>query len=131
MDATLGAMRRLGSFLWLNTDRPEASALLPLFYNNASGWLNPGGRLCNTTLDQGTILSMSSCPPGCACPSRAVIIKHWAWEVAWAAHREDFARVTVLTRWLGAAAVNITAIGESYYYDCIRLVRIVLSICRT
>jgi hypothetical protein len=109
MDATLSAVKRLGSFLWLNHDHPEASALLPLFYNNFSGWLQPPGKLCNSTLDQGTILSMSSCPAGCACPSRAVIIKHWAWEVAYAAFREDFARVTVLTRWLGAAAVNISA----------------------
>ena len=91
LDSTLDTQRRLGSFLWL-TDDPHASALMPTTHINAS-----------THTD----------------PARAVIGKGLGWELAAAAYRGRWARVTTLVRWLGAAAANLTLFGESYDYDCL------------
>lgn len=93
LDNTLDTQRRLGSFLWL-TDDINSSALMPTTHVNAS-----------THTD----------------PARAVIGKGLGWEIAAAAFRGRWARVTALVRWLGAAAVNHTLFGESYSYDCLRL----------
>jgi hypothetical protein len=92
LDATLDTQRRLGSFVWL-TDDPLAAALMPTTHINAS-----------THTD----------------PARAVIGKGLGWELAAAAYRGRWARVTTLVRWLGAAAGNLTLFGESYSYDCLR-----------
>lgn len=92
LDSTLDTQRRLGSFLWL-TDDPAAAALMPTTHINASSHTDP---------------------------ARAVIGKGLGWELAAAAFRGRWARVTTLVRWLGAAAANHTLFGESYDYDCLR-----------
>ena len=52
-----------------------------------------------------------------------------AWAMAWAAHREDWPRVTLLHRWLAEVGPafpqtqpTLATIGEFYSYDCVRLV---------
>ena len=51
-----------------------------------------------------------------------------AWAMAWAAHREDWPRVTLLHRWLAEVGPafpqtqpTLATIGEFYSYDCVRL----------
>jgi len=50
-------------------------------------------------------------------PYRAVIGKAFSWELAYAAYRGDWNRITVMHKWLSSAAGNTTLFAESYFYD--------------
>ena len=85
MDATLAAYTRSASFLWL-ADGDGAAG------ENGCSLLVPNTFVNGSARDD----KRQS--------SNVVIGKGLGWEIAWAAYRKDWQRLTVLHRWLGAAA---------------------------
>ena len=62
------------------------------------------------------------CEAGCPCPARVMIGKGLGWEIGWAAHRQRWARLIAIHRWLGQAhhVEKQPLYGEDLDYDCIK-----------
>eukprot|EP01052_Picozoa_sp_SAG31_P028211 SAG31_NODE_2703_length_5220_cov_6.258153_2_plen_740_part_00 len=129
LDDTFAAHSMSGSFLWVDVDEPELSALVLVTHINSSRLRTPVHAISGHSSTNNTWCRTVSwpapqpqCEVGCPCPARVVIGKGLGWETGWATHREQWTRLIALTRWL-AKAHHVGAqplFAEFLDYDCIR-----------
>jgi hypothetical protein len=124
MDSTMLQYRAEGFFVWQPRGREGSAFPVALNYVNASlhQYDVPPPHETTGRVDVGAR------KPGTG-QARLVITMGWAWEAAWAAHRQDWPRVALMHRWLAALPVGYPhatdvagypTVAEGYDYDCFR-----------
>ena len=118
MDATMLQYRADGFFVWQPQGADGRAFPMALNYVNAS----------QHQYDVAPGAGLTAAKPGTG-QARMVITMGWAWEAAWAAHRQDWPRVALMHEWLASLPVGYPAdadvkgypsIAEGYDYDCFR-----------
>jgi hypothetical protein len=140
MDSTMLQYRADGFFIWQPHGAAGRAFPMALNYVNASlhqydiGPSTAGDAAGGAVDDSAAGATRATSKAGVSKPgtgaSREVITMGWAWEAAWAAHRQDWARLTVMHEWLALLPVgypkdadvkDYPSIAEGYDYDCYRV----------